>query len=304
MIHYRPKILLLALCAASLHAQQPAAPTAEAIMAKVAAHQDTAEDARRHYVYLQHAKVVCRKGRTVMCEEITDSRIAPTEKAYHAELVKLDGRLLRKGKYVTYTHLPGKKDDDKGDAKEHEAAAAEENRDSITIDTGDDYMDRDLVENIRGNLTRDDKSKDGIDTRLFPLSTKAQADYLFDLVGQEHLNGHDVFHIAFHPKDKSDYGWKGDAYIDTQSFEPVLIRTAMSKKVPFAVRTLMGTNVPGLGFSILYAPQPDGVWFPVNFGTEFKIRLLFFFSRDITINAENRNFEKTHVDSKIIIPTQ
>jgi hypothetical protein len=76
----------------------------------------------------------------------------------------------------------------------------------------------------------------------------------------------------------------------------------MSRKIPFAVRTLLGTNVPGLGFSIVYAPQPDGVWFPVNFGTEFRLRVLFFFSREITINAENRDFEKTHVDSKIIIP--
>lgn len=272
-------------------------------MAKVAANQDAAEDARRHYVYIQHAKVVSRKGHTIMCEETTDSRITPTDKASSAELIKLDGRLLHKGKYITYDHLPVSKDKDKDrdSNKEHEKLGTEVSNDSITIDNDDD-MDRDLVENMRGNLTRDDKSKDGIDARLFPLTSKAQADYVFHLVGQEHINNHDVFHIGFVPKDKDNFGWKGDAYIDTKSFQPVVVRTAMSRKIPFAVRTLLGTNVPGLGFSIVYAPQGDGVWFPSTFGTEFKLRVLFFLSRNITINAENRDFEKTHTDSKIITP--
>ncbi len=78
----------------------------------------------------------------------------------------------------------------------------------------------------------------------------------------------------------------------------------MSRAVPFAVRTLLGTNLPGLGFSVVYEARPDGVWFPVSFGTEFKLRVLFFFSRTITINARNGDFEKTQVDSKIVSPQQ
>lgn len=46
--------------------------------------------------------------------------------------------------------------------------------------------------------------------------------------------------------------------------------------------------------------QPDGVWFPVSFGTEFKLHVLFFFSREIIIDAQNSDFEKTHVSSKIV----
>ena len=300
MNHLWPKTLSLALAllTAPLVAQQAAAPTAESIMAQVAANQDRAEEARRHYVYVQHAKVVSRKGHTVMCEETTDSRITPTEAASHAELLKLDGRLLHKGQYLTYDHLPRK--DQAPNAPDK--PTAETDRDSIDISVGDDTTDRDLVENMRGNLTRDDKSKDGIDGRLFPLTSKNQPNYDFTLIGPDHINDRDVFHIAFHPKIKDDFGWKGDAYIDTKSFQPVVVRTAMSRKIPFAVRTFLGTNVPGLGFTIVYAPQPDGVWFPVNFGTEFKIHVLFFFSRDITINAENRAFEKTHTESKILTP--
>ncbi len=120
------------------------------------------------------------------------------------------------------------------------------------------------------------------------------------MVGRERLNGRDVFHITFRPKKKDDFGWSGDAYIDRTAYQPVLVTTGMARKIPFAVRTLLGTNVPGLGFTVTYAPQPDGVWFPVTFSTEFKIHVLFFFNRQIILDAQNREFEKTHVTSRMV----
>jgi hypothetical protein len=74
----------------------------------------------------------------------------------------------------------------------------------------------------------------------------------------------------------------------------------MSRKIPFAVRTLMGIDVPGLGFTVTYAPQPDGPWFPVTFSTEFKIEVLFFFRRQIILDAANRDFERTHGETRIL----
>ncbi|HEY9125758.1 MAG TPA: hypothetical protein VIM62_01450, partial [Acidobacteriaceae bacterium] len=159
--------------------------------------------------------------------------------------------------------------------------------------------DRDLVENMRSNLIKD-KSKDGLAARLFPLTSKNQQSYQYHLVGREMKNGHDVFHIRFQPRDKNEYTWKGDAWIDAKDFQPVVISTAMARKVPFVARTLLGTNVPGLGFTIVYAPQPDGVWFPVSFGSEFGLRVLFLIHRVIVIDAQNRDFEKTHVTSHIV----
>ena len=152
---------------------------------------------------------------------------------------------------------------------------------------------------MRWNLIHD-KSKDGINAHLFPLTSKDQLNYAFRMIGRERLNGRDVFHIAFRPKDKDDFGWSGDAYIDTTAFQPVLVTTGMARKIPFAVRTFLGTNVPGLGFTITYAPQLDGVWFPVNLSTEFKIHVLYFFHREIILDAQNRDFEKTHVTSRIV----
>ena len=270
-------------------ASQADAVDADAIMARVAANQDQSEAERLHYVYVQHARITSRDGKTVRCEEISDSRVVPNESGSTQELLKLDGRLLVKRKYVTYTTLP----------KHPSRAQKDKDEDDFNISDGGGSVDHDLVESMRQSLTNN-HSKDGIGAGLFPLTSKVQKDYRFHLAGRDRMNDRDVFHITFEPKDKDDFGWKGDAYIDTTAYQPVVVRTTMARKVPFAVRTMLGTNLPGLGFTVIYAPQPGGVWFPVSFGTEFKLRVLFFFSRQITLSAENREFEKTHVKSTIV----
>ncbi|HTX76730.1 MAG TPA: hypothetical protein VMD29_11040 [Terracidiphilus sp.] len=328
-------LLVVFACIRSSAAQSipAAAPAAEAIMAKVAANQDAAVAERAHYVYVQHAKTVSRHGSTVMCDELTDYRVTPAAGGSHEELLKVDGRMREKHRYVSYTTLlpddedqgnAGDKDKENGgNSKANSAkpdstqstgsqpgqagkgtasggpAQASQDDGGIGVEIGDGSVDRQLVENMRKNLMND-KSKDGLNAHLFPLTSKEQGNYTFQLIGQERLNGRDVFHVVFRPKDRQDFGWKGDAYIDAAAYQPVLVTTGMSRKIPFAVRTLLGTNFPGLGFTVAYAPQPDGVWFPVTFSTEFKIEVLFFFRRLIIIDAQNRDFEKTHVTTRIL----
>ena len=288
-------LALAALPAISLAQQSSLAagapPTADAIMNLVAANQERSEAERAHYVYVQHAHILSRKGKTLMCEEITDSRITPSPAGSHADLLRLDGRVLVKGKYTSYnTPLPDPP------AKQPQG---QETPDSVSITLGGHNGDRDLVQGLRTSLT-EDKSKDGVNRRLFPLTRARQGDYTFKLVGRERRNDRDVFHLEFRPKDKGDFDWKGDAYIDVSTFQPVLISTAMARRIPFAVRTLLGTNTPGLGFTIVYAPQPDGLWFPVSLGTEFKLHIAFFFHRQIIIDAQNRDFEKTHAGATML----
>lgn len=286
-------------------------PSAESIMARVAANQDRAEAERAHYVYVQHAKMVSRHGKEVKCEEITEYRFTPSSDGTKEDLLRVDGRYLKNHRYYTFTKLLPREEDKPKDAdtgqdksaskaeSKNEKKDKEKDKDPVFDPDSDETIDRDMVENIRWGLIHD-KSKDGIDAHLFPLTSKDQADYSFRVVGRERLNGRDVFHIAFRPKKKDDFGWSGDAYIDTTANQPVLITTGMARKIPFAVRTLLGTNVPGLGFTVTYAPQPDGVWFPVTFSTEFKIHVLFFFNREIILDAQNRDFERTHVTSQIV----
>lgn len=91
---------VLALSLLSASAQQPAL-TADQIMARVAANQDRSEAVRAHYVYVQHAHIVSRKGNTIRCEETTDTRITPTPTDSSQQLLTLQGRLLHKGSYIT-----------------------------------------------------------------------------------------------------------------------------------------------------------------------------------------------------------
>jgi hypothetical protein len=284
-------VCVLACVSAQSEQSRAALPTPNAadIMARVAANQDSAEAERAHYVFVQHATMSSRKGKTVQCEEVTDYRITPSDSGIHDELVKLDGRLRVNGNYVTYHTL----------APDNDNSKVENDKDSVSVTIGGENADRDMVEHMRANLMHD-KSKDGLNSRLFPLTSKEQTAYDFQLVGQERLNGRNVYHITFRPKDKDDFGWKGDAFVDVTTFQPVLVTTGMARKIPFAVRTFLGTNLPGLGFTVVYAPQPDGVWFPTSFSTEFKIHVLYFFHRDIVLDAQNRDFEKTHVTSRML----
>jgi hypothetical protein len=272
-------------------AQTVAAPdalSADQIMAKVAANQDRTEAARSHYIYLQHIRMVSRKpGGKLMCEEVTDSRVSPQQKESQQQLMTLDGRYWQKGHYVHYTTL---QEQETSGPKGKEVKTEKEDLDGLDID---------LVENLRKNLA-DDKSKDGLGKRLFPLTTEQQAKYLFKLQGRQTMNGREVYQLSFRPKDKDEFDWKGEAFIDTHEFEPVVVYTVMSRKIPLAVRTLLGTNLPGLGFSVTYDREPDGVWFPVSFGTEFRMRVLFFVARDISMSLANTHFEKTHSDVRIL----
>jgi len=329
MICLRPRLisailLSTSICNAQNKAPTPHLPSVDSVMIRVAINQDTAEAERAHYVYVQHARMSSRRGNTIQCEETTDYRFTPSADDTHEELLKVDGRFLKNHKFIAYDKLlPRDQDKPKDADKNKDQAAAkdpdksgsnandngkqakknkkdkEKDKDPVFDPNSDETLDRDLVENIRWSLLHD-KSKDGIDQHLFPLTSKDQADYAFRLIGREHLNDRDVYHISFRPKKKDDFGWSGDAYIDTQAFQPVLVTTGMARKIPFAVRTLLGTDFPGLGFTIRYAPQPDGVWFPVDFSTEFKIHVLYFFHRQIILNAENRDFERTHVTSRIV----
>ncbi len=284
--------------------------TADAIMARVAANQDKSDAERSRYVYVQHAKMISRKGNKLMCEELTDYRVTPSGSDSHFQLIKVDGRIWHKGQYLNYDRLEPDNQDPQstkgaapkstdGKAASDQPASKSKEPDHDSVDLDDTGLDRDLVENMRKNLLYN-KSKDGIEARLFPLTSKAQADYTFSLVAREHLNGRDVYHVVFRPKAKNDFSWKGAAYIAQSSYQPVRVTRGRARSIPFAVRTFLGTNLPGLGFTVVYAPQADGIWFPATFSTEFKIRVLYFFHREILLNAQNRDFEKTHAESKIL----
>ena len=246
--------------------------TADAIMAKVAANQDRSEALRKEFVYQQHIHILTHKpGGKMLREETADYDVAPMPAGTEKKLRKLTGRYLVKGKYEEF---------------EGEPVPAE------------DSLDGDLVKDFRDDLAND-KSKDGLAKDLFPLTSEEQKNYQMELLGQETQDGRSVYHIGFKPKDKDEMTWAGEAYIDAAEFEPVRVFTKLSRRVPFVVRTMLGTDLPGIGFNVVYKRQEDGVWFPSTFGTEFRIHALFFINREISVSLENSAFEHVQVKSKV-----
>jgi hypothetical protein len=250
---------------------QPLTP--DQIMARVAENQDRAEQLRKQYVYKQHIHVVSRKTNgKLMREETTDYDVFPQEQGSSKKVKQLLGKYWSKGQYLDYSADPA---------------------------PDSDSLDGDLVRSLRDDLVDERRSKDGLAVDLFPLCSKEQAQYTFRLLGEQALNGRSVYHVGFHPKDKSDITWKGEAFIDKEDLQPVTVFTKLSRRIPFLVRTALGTDLPGVGFSVTYKRQPDGVWFPASFGTEFRLHAVFFINRDISMSLQNSDFEKTHADTTI-----
>lgn len=240
-------------------------------MARVAANQDRSDKLRSEYVYKQHIHIATRKtGGKLMREETTDYLVVPTANGTKKELKLITGRYWHKGRYLEFHGEPVPEPDS---------------------------LDGDLIQDFRSDL-QDNRSKDGFARDYFPLTTEEQKKYQFRLLGEETLQERRVYHLGFRPKDKGEYDWAGEAYIDATDFEPVTVFTKLSRPFPFLVRTLL-IDLPGVGFNVQYRRQPDGVWFPASFGTEFRFRLFVLLSRDITISLENTAFEHTHVESRM-----
>jgi hypothetical protein len=242
-------------------------PTAVEIMHRVAKNQDREQKARNEFVYEQKMHRITRdKNGKLLKEEFWTWSVIPGPVKTEKKLISVKGRYWKKGAYRPF----------EGEPVPNVGAM------NITLDDDPD------------NVTRD-----GIDKDLFPLTTDEQKQYTFDRAGERVVNGRRAYVIEFRPIKKDEYAWKGEAVIDEEEFQPVTIYTRLSRNLPFAVRKMLGTDVPGLGFNIQYARVDKDLWFPSSYGTEFGLHALFFFNRTLTESMENTNFRRTTVDSKI-----
>lgn len=114
------------------------------------------------------------------------------------------------------------------------------------------------------------------------------------------INSIPVYSITFQPKKgEEDAVWAGEALISRQDFEPVQVSTKLAHGIPFLVRTTLGTNLQGLGFTVSYRKLDDGIWFPSSYGTEFAVRVVFVYSRKISISLTNTDFKRTESDTSV-----
>jgi hypothetical protein len=266
-----PLLALGSVC--GLLAADSTAPLSPAeIMKKVAENQDRAQQERAHFVYQQNVHVTTRRTNGKLArEEITDLLVTPTAKGTERKRESIKGRYWYKGRYLAFSGEPVPRQD--------------------SLDGG-------LTAGFRDDLTNDD-SKDGIAKDLFPLTSEEQKDLRFELAGEQMVAGRRAYRVRFDPKDRNSFTWAGEALIDEEEFQPVSVYTRLSRRIPFFVRTLLGTDVPGLGFNTQYARIDKDIWFPISFGTEFRLHAVFFINRTITVSLENKNFKRAVVESQI-----
>jgi hypothetical protein len=263
-------------------APPPTPPDVSAIMKQVGQNQTRAEARRREFVYTQKQLLrLIRPNGKVAREEHREYTVVPRPKRVQKKLVRFEGKYEAKGKYVSYDH------------PDYHYKGVD--------------IDGDLINSLSEDLTNDSNSRDGISTNLFPLTEKAIPHYSFQLAGTETYRGRAVYRVHFEPaphqhlldEDEGDGIWKGDALIDVAELEPVSVQTSLALKIPVAVKILLGTNISGLGYSITYEKFDDGVWFPVSYGGEFKVRGLFLYQRTMTVSLVNGDFKKQDVNSSI-----
>ncbi len=275
--------VVLCLAIAPALAEDPAA-----IMAQVAANVEKAVDARRQFVYQQNVRAsLMRTNGQLARRERRQYLVIPSPAGTEKKLVSFQGE-YRKGKQSFTYQEPVKEGQSNG-------------------------IDSELLHDLTEDLINDKKARDGIPHDLFPLRPADLPAYAFTWKGESQYQGRKTYRIAFEPSKTAremcvhagsdednhcpDTPWMGEALIDAAELQPVRIDTHLAYKIPWAVRTFLGTNLKQLGFAITYQRVAEGVWFPATYGTEFRIDVLFFYKRTIALNLESNGFQKTDATS-------
>jgi hypothetical protein len=257
-------------------------PDIREIMTRVGENQEKAQDLRKQFTFRQKQLLRMNRGNGKLArEERREYDVAPAAHGVNKELVKFEGRYERKGKYIAYDR-PG-----------YEYKGMD--------------IDGELIGELSEDMTNSKDSRDGIDHNLFPLTSKEQRKYNFKLAGTQTHRGRQVYRVTFEPKPHQDFdeaAWKGEALIDAAEYQPVQVNTNLAMKLPLFVKTLLGTNIKGLGFSVAYQKFEDGIWFPVSYGGEFEVRAVFFYKRTISVSMRNSDFRRTSVNSNVSYVTE
>jgi len=255
--------------AVTLHAETP---DVHEIMRRVAENSERANAARASWVYEHDTFVRLKRANGKLArEESREYTVAPTEKGAQRKLLKVDGKILNGSKEVTY---------DKAGFRQKDADV-----DGAIVSV----ISRDL-------MWRDDNL--GLMEYWDPLQPKNLDKYDYRLEGEEHYKDYDVYRVTWRSKSKDD-PWEGEALIEHSEFQPVLVTSAWTGKVPRAAAIVFGISMKSIGAKISYKRFADGVWFPVECGGEMKFRILFLYARTLAFSGANKDFRKTDVQSSV-----
>lgn len=273
------RLVLFALCPLALLAET-APPELSDILRRVAENQEKAVAARLSIVYTQETRTrLMRGGGKLAREEKRRYTVVPTATATEKKLDLFQGQYRKGGVLLPYT-------DPKFRYKEMD-------------------IDGDLVEDMTDDLVNDKQSRDGIPKDMFPLTAKEQEHYTFRLTGVQKVNGVDALRVAFEPKKgEEERPWAGEVLVDPVEFQPIRVVTKLAFNIPWAVKVFLGTNVRQLGYTVMYQKVAGGLWFPVSYGTEFHLRVLFGYARTIAMSLDNHDFRQASAESSLQFETE
>ncbi|MES1261784.1 MAG: hypothetical protein ABUS49_08610 [Acidobacteriota bacterium] len=248
-------------------------PTAEEIMCRVAENQRRAQVARTAYVYDMNVCVRLQRANGELArEESREYVVAPTARGAERKLVKVEGKVREGKQEIPYS-------DPKYRTKHMD-------------------VDGSLTETFANEIMWKEKNN-GPTVDWFPLVAERQKNSTFTLEGEERYRDFDVYKIAWQGHDEDDECWTGEALIEKNEFQPVLVTASWNCKIPRAVKIMLGINLTQLGVKITYQRFARDVWFPVSCGGELKLRVLFLYARTIAFRARNSDFRKADVQTSI-----
>jgi hypothetical protein len=269
------RLALLTICPLAVFAQTAPLPEVDEVLRRLAENQEKAVSARQSIVYTQETRTrLMRGGSTLAREEKRRYTVVPTATSTEKKLDYFEGNYRKNGRLFPYT-------DPKFRQKDMD-------------------IDGEVVEHMTDNLVNDKESRDGIPPDMFPLTAREQARYTYRLAGTQNVNGVEAIRIQFEPKKGDDEtAWAGEVLVDPAEFQPIRVITKLAFNIPWAVKVFLGTNVRQLGFTVTYRKVADGLWFPISYGTEFHMRVLFGYARTIVLSLDNRDFRRASAESSI-----
>jgi hypothetical protein len=245
------------------------------LMRRVAENVEKPNPLRREFVYTQktHARLL-RTNSKVAREERREYHVLPKEDGVEHKLVAFQGFYEKDKKLHPY-------DDPEFRQKKLD-------------------LDGELIEDFIDDHTADAGSRDGIKLDYFPIRSKDLAFYNFEFAGEQTIEGRRAARVRFGPKSKNwMHLWEGETIIDLEDAFPLQIQTQMARKIPLAVRTMLGINVKQFGFNVSFMRVEKDLWFPKSFGTEFQLDLFFGYKRVVAVSMESSDFRRASADSTI-----
>ena len=246
----------------------------EQIMARVAANQDLAIDARKRFVYTQTARVrVLTRKRKPVWDETRKYEVTPTAKGVESRLVRSWGERREKGKIVSF---------------QEEGATP-----------SDPGLDGEMADGLLDEFTPQRSGRDGLQNQLYPFASDQQSHYRYSLAGVTEFRGKGVARIEFEPRDRDSGAWRGEMLLDQEEWQPVHVYSNLAIKIPLWVRAVFGVSIRQLGFGTSYKRFDKDVWFPVSHGGEFSIKVLHVHRRLATVSVVSEDFRRTAVESSV-----